>query len=127
MYEISLVPDVKSELIKKLKLRNLVFLICVIVAASCGGVFMIMFSITGGQGLALSAQDEEMACRSDGRIPKRNKKCDSKYETAIMKFKNEEELHQLSFTYDDMKIVKKMKESVPEYKSRQSKYEVLDK
>ena len=41
--------------------------------------------------------------------------------------KNEEELHQLSFTYDDMKIVKKMKEIVPEYKSRQSKYEVLDK
>ena len=40
--------------------------------------------------------------------------------------KNEEELHQLSFTYDDMKIVKKMKEIVPEYKSRQSKYEALD-
>lgn len=40
--------------------------------------------------------------------------------------KNEEELHELSFTYDDMKIVKKMKEIVPEYKSRQSKYEALD-
>lgn len=41
--------------------------------------------------------------------------------------KNEQELHELSFTYDDMAIVKKMKEIVPEYKSRQSKYEVLDK
>ena len=41
--------------------------------------------------------------------------------------KNEEELLHLSFTYDDMDIVKKMKEIVPEYKSRQSKYEVLDK
>ena len=40
--------------------------------------------------------------------------------------KNEEELYKLSFTYDDMAIVKKMKEIVPEYKSRQSKYEVLD-
>lgn len=40
--------------------------------------------------------------------------------------KNEEELYNLSFTYDDMAIVKKMKEIVPEYKSRQSKYEVLD-
>ena len=40
--------------------------------------------------------------------------------------KNEEELLHLSFTYDDMKIVKKMKEIVPEYKSRQSKYEALD-
>ncbi len=92
MYEISLVPDVKTELIKKLKLRNLVFLICVIVAASCGGVFMILLSITGGQGLVLSAQDEEMACRSDGVIPKSKKKCDSKFGTAILKTKNEEEI-----------------------------------
>ena len=40
---------------------------------------------------------------------------------------NEEELYRLSFTYDDMKIVAKMKEIVPEYKSQHSKYEELDK
>lgn len=40
--------------------------------------------------------------------------------------KNEQDLYELSFTYDDMAIVKKMKEIVPEYKSRQSKYEALD-
>ncbi len=40
--------------------------------------------------------------------------------------RNEEELYELSFTYDDMAIVKKMKEIVPEFKSKQSKYEVLD-
>lgn len=40
--------------------------------------------------------------------------------------KNEEDLYQLSFTYDDMAIVKKMKEIVPEFKSNQSKYQVLD-
>ncbi len=45
------------------------------------------------------------------------------YELAL---KNEEELYRLSFTYDDMKIVAKMKEIVPEYKSHHSKYEVLD-
>ena len=45
------------------------------------------------------------------------------YEEAL---KNEQDLYDLSFTYDDMAIVKKMKEIVPEYKSRQSKYEVLD-
>lgn len=39
---------------------------------------------------------------------------------------NEEELLKLSQTYDDMAIVKKMKEIVPEYKSQQSKYQVLD-
>ena len=88
MYEISLVPDVKAELIKKLKLRNLVFLICVIVAASCGGIFAIMLSITGGQGLALAARDKEMTCRSDGGSDCKA----SEFGTAILKFKNEEEL-----------------------------------
>ena len=39
---------------------------------------------------------------------------------------NEEELLQLSYTFDDMAIVRKMKEIVPEYKSQQSKYKVLD-
>ena len=45
------------------------------------------------------------------------------YEQAL---KNEEELYRLSFTYDDMKIVAKMKEIVPEYKSHHSRYETLD-
>ncbi len=40
--------------------------------------------------------------------------------------RNEEELLRLSYTYDDMAIVKKMKEIVPEYKSQHSKYQVLD-
>ena len=40
--------------------------------------------------------------------------------------KDERELYELSFSYDDMAIVKKMKEIVPEYKSNSSKYEVLD-
>ncbi len=46
------------------------------------------------------------------------------YELAL---KNEIELHKLSFTFDDMAIVKKMKEIVPEYKSQHSKYSALDK
>lgn len=46
------------------------------------------------------------------------------YELAL---KNEKDLYEISLHYDDMAIVKKMKEIVPEYKSRHSKYEVLDK
>ena len=46
------------------------------------------------------------------------------YELAL---KNEKDLYEISLRYDDMAIVKKMKEIVPEYKSRHSKYEVLDK
>ena len=41
--------------------------------------------------------------------------------------KNEIELHELSFTADDMDVVRKMKEIVPEYKSQNSKYQELDK
>lgn len=39
---------------------------------------------------------------------------------------NELRLHELSSTFNDMAIVKLMKEIVPEYKSKCSKYEVLD-
>ena len=40
--------------------------------------------------------------------------------------RNEEELYQLSFGYDAMKVVKKMKMIVPEFKSQNSPYSVLD-
>lgn len=40
---------------------------------------------------------------------------------------NEQELYTLSQSFDDMAIVAKMKSIVPEYKSRNSKYESLDK
>ena len=40
---------------------------------------------------------------------------------------NEIELHELSKGFDDMAIVKKMKEIVPEFKSQNSKYQELDK
>ena len=46
------------------------------------------------------------------------------YELALQ---NEKDLYEISLNYDDMAIIKKMKEIVPEYKSRHSKYEVLDK
>ena len=40
--------------------------------------------------------------------------------------RNEEELYQLSFSYDAMAVVRKMKQMVPEFKSQHSRYEVLD-
>lgn len=45
------------------------------------------------------------------------------YELALQ---NEVELYQLSLTYDDLAIVRKMKAIVPEYKSQNSKYKILD-
>ena len=46
------------------------------------------------------------------------------YEEVVRK---EEELLQLSLSYDNMAVVRKMKEMVPEYKSNHSIYEQLDK
>ena len=46
------------------------------------------------------------------------------YNTAV---ENEERLLKASYSFDDMEIVRIMKEIVPEYKSHCSKYEVLDK
>lgn len=46
------------------------------------------------------------------------------YEQAL---NNEIELHEISKQFDDMAIVKKMKEIVPEFKSNNSKYQELDK
>lgn len=67
--------------------------------------------------------------RMDGSIFTHNKIKVAKvreypYDLAL---KNEEELYKLSFSYDDMAIVAKMKEIVPEYRSQHSKYEALDK
>ena len=45
------------------------------------------------------------------------------YEQVIQE---EEKLYKLSFSYDDMAVVRQMKRMVPEYKSQHSKYEVLD-
>ena len=45
------------------------------------------------------------------------------YEAAV---ENEERLLKQSYTFDDMEIVRIMKEIVPEFKSNNSKYEILD-
>ena len=107
MYEISLVPDVKAELLRKLRMRNLVYLICVIVAAACGGVFLILFGVTGGQGIKLAAQDTEIACRSDGIL--RKGKCESKYGTAVLKVRNAEELLTIQDQMKNLSVLNKNK------------------
>ena len=41
--------------------------------------------------------------------------------------KDLDELDEICQTYDEMKIVRKMKQIVPEFKSNNSKYEEIDK
>ena len=47
--EINLVPDVKEEMIKALKLRNLTFFLCIVVASVSVVLILIFASIAGGQ------------------------------------------------------------------------------
>ena len=73
---------------------------------------------------------EEVLNDKEGTLPTVNPKImvakvrEYDYATAC---ENERRLMEVSKTFDDMAIVKVMKKIVPEYKSRQSKYEVLDK
>jgi len=73
---------------------------------------------------------EEVLNDAEGTVPTHHPKImiakvrEYDYETAR---RNEDELQEIANTHDDMAIVKKMKEIVPEYKSQESKYCELDK
>ena len=58
--------------------------------------------------------------------PKINIATVREYDYQVAKL-NEEELYRLSFSYDAMEVVKKMKQIVPEFKSQHSQYEILDR
>ena len=73
---------------------------------------------------------EEVLASSENTLPTDHPKImiakvrEYDYEAAV---ENEERLLKQSYTFDDMEIVRIMKEIVPEFKSNNSKYEVLDK
>lgn len=54
--EINLVPDIKGEMIKTLKLRNLIYFICIVVGAVSLGTTAIVALIMGGQQAALDGK-----------------------------------------------------------------------
>lgn len=60
MYEINLVPDIKLQMIKMQKIRNMVFFICIIVTAVVAGIVLILSLIVGGQNIAMSSQDRRL-------------------------------------------------------------------
>lgn len=59
-YEINLVPEVKVQMIKVQKLRNLVLFICIVVAVASVSVVAILFSIKSGQDIAMHNQDKKL-------------------------------------------------------------------
>ena len=52
--EINLVPDIKEEMIKTLKLRNLIFFLCIVVAIASASITAIIGLTMGGQQIAIN-------------------------------------------------------------------------
>ena len=54
--EINLVPDIKGEMIKALKLRNFIFFISIVVAGASVAVVLVFAMIAGGQQVAVNSK-----------------------------------------------------------------------
>ena len=64
-YEINLVPEVKRQMIKAMRFRNIALFVSIILAAIAGGTVMIMATIWEGQNIAMSGQDTRLKMMSD--------------------------------------------------------------
>ncbi len=63
--EINLVPDIKGEMIRALKLRNFIFFLCIVVAVASVGVTAIAGLIMGGQSAVVASKQNTISNLSD--------------------------------------------------------------
>lgn len=63
--EINLVPDIKNDMIKAIKLRNLIFFLCIIVASASVAVVVVFGTIVGGQTIIIDGKDNSIKQLSD--------------------------------------------------------------
>lgn len=64
-YEINLVPEVKAQMIKAQRMRNMVLFICIVVSSVAVGVVLVLFGVKSGQDIAISNQDKRLATMSE--------------------------------------------------------------
>lgn len=64
MFEVNLVPAVKSEMIKAMKVRNLVLFVSIIVVAIFGGIVAVMGSVVAGQKITIGDQTNRIETMS---------------------------------------------------------------
>lgn len=64
MFEINLVPDVKAEMIKAQKKRNVVFFAAAAVSAIAAGLVVILMGVKFGQDLKIKGQDDRLKLMS---------------------------------------------------------------
>lgn len=63
-YEINLVPEVKMQMIKAQKVRNLVLFLCILVSSVAAGAVVILFGIKSGQDIVMANQDKRLETMS---------------------------------------------------------------
>lgn len=63
-YEINLVPEVKAQMIRAQKIRNLVLYICIMVSVISVGVVLVLFGVKSGQDIAIHNQDKRLETMS---------------------------------------------------------------
>lgn len=59
-YEINLVPEVKAQMIRAQKTRNLVLFLCILVSSIAIGVTVILFGVKSGQDIVMANQDNRL-------------------------------------------------------------------
>lgn len=62
--EINLVPDIKGEMIKALKLRNFIFFLCIVIASASVAATLVVASIAGGQQAAVDGKKNTLSALS---------------------------------------------------------------
>lgn len=64
VYEINLVPEVKAQMIKSQRMRNVVLFVCIVVSAISIGAVVVLFGIKSGQDIAMASQDGSLEVMS---------------------------------------------------------------
>ena len=64
-YEISLVPEVKRNMIKAMKFRNILLFCCIVLMSVSGGIVAVMVTVWEGQNITMSGQDSRMSLMSE--------------------------------------------------------------
>ena len=65
IYEVNLVPEVKRQMIKAMKFRNIMLFVCIVLVSVAGATVVIMAGVWEGQNISMSSQDGKLKAMSD--------------------------------------------------------------
>ena len=64
-YEINLVPEIKRQMVKAMRIRNIMLFVCIILASVAGATVVIMGGVWESQNISMSVQDGRIKDMSD--------------------------------------------------------------